>query len=100
MIHRLKEMEPDSSCHILFIGGSDAESKARMIKSVRGRNVLTVTDAGNSETSAAIINFVIADNRVRFDINDEAAAQNGLVLSSKLMSLALNVKKRTSKENR
>ncbi|MGZ8186959.1 MAG: YfiR family protein [Methylobacter sp.] len=61
--------------------------------------MLTVTDAGDSEPGAAIINFVIADSRVRFTINDEAAAQNGLVISSKLMSLALNVKKRTSKES-
>jgi hypothetical protein len=99
IIHRLKEVGPDSGCHILYIGGSDPEHKARIIKSVHGRNVLTVTDAGDSESGAAIINFVIADNRVRFAIDDEAAAQNGLVISSKLMSLALHVKRRTSKES-
>jgi hypothetical protein len=61
--------------------------------------VLTVTDSG-AGGGAGIIDFVVRDNRVRFDINDEAAAQNGLVISSKLLNLALNVKPRRSKEVR
>jgi hypothetical protein len=35
---------------------------------------------------------------VRFDIDAEAATQNGLVISSKLMNLALNAKRRPATE--
>ncbi len=100
VIRRLKTVGRDSGCHILYIGGSDAQRGAQIIEAVRGSSVLTVSDTRGSGVGAGIIDFVILDNRVRFDIDDEAAAQNGLVISSKLMSLALNVKRRTSKEGR
>lgn len=100
VIRRLKTVGRDSGCHILYIGASDAQRGAQIIEAVRGSSVLTVSDARGSGSGAGIIDFVISDNRVRFDIDDEAAAQNGLVISSKLMSLALNVKRRTSKEGR
>ena len=96
VIRRLKTVERDSGCHILYIGGSEAQHGAQILEAVRGSSVLTVSDAGGSGSGAAIIDFVVVDNRVRFDIDDEAAAQNGLVISSKLMNLALNVKRRTS----
>lgn len=100
VIRRLKTVGRDSGCHILYIGGSDAQRGAQIIEDVRGNSVLTVSDARGSGSGAGIIDFVIADNRVRFDIDDEAAAQNGLVISSKLLSLALNVKRRSLKEER
>lgn len=96
VVRRLKTVERDTGCHILYIGGTEAQRGAQVIESLRGTNVLTVTDAGGSRQGAGIIDFVIVNNRVRFDIDDEAAAQNGLVISSKLMSLALNVKRRAS----
>jgi hypothetical protein len=41
-----------------------------------------------------IIEFVIENNRVRFNIDDQAAAANGLVISSQLLNLARNVRVR------
>lgn len=87
---RLKTATPESGCNILFIGGSDPAAP-QVFASLRGSSVLTVSDARDS---GAIINFVIQDNRVRFEIDEGAAVQNNLVLSSKLLGLALNVKPR------
>lgn len=100
VIRRLKTVRRDSGCHILYIGSSDAQRGAQIIDAVRGSSVLTVSDAG-SRPGAGIIDFVVNENRVRFDIDEAAAAENGLVISSKLMSLAVNVKRRApSKEGR
>ncbi|MEO8342209.1 MAG: YfiR family protein [Gallionella sp.] len=96
VIHRLKTVERNSPCHILYVGGSEEQSPAEIIEAVRGSNILTVTDGAIS--SSGVINFVIADNRVHFAIDDEAAAQHGLIISSKLMGLALNVQRRVVKE--
>lgn len=97
VVRRYKTVERNISCHILYAGGSEEQSRAQIIETVNGNHVLTVSDGRKSRSDSGIINFVIADNRVRFDIDDEAAAQNGLIISSKLMSLALNVKRRASK---
>jgi len=96
VIHQLKTVGRDSGCHILYIGDSDAQHVAQIIAAVHGSSVLTVSDA----SGAGIIDFVIVNDRVRFYIDDERAAQNGLVISSKLLGLALNVKRRSSKEER
>lgn len=97
VVHRLKTVGPNPACHILYASGSEEQSKAQIIELLRGSNVLIVSDGAKYKSGSGIINFVIADNRVRFDIDEEAAAQNGLLISSKLMSLALNVKRRTPK---
>ncbi len=93
-VRRLKTIVQDSGCHILYIRGSETQRPGPVIAGLRNRGVLTVTDA-QGPADAGIINFVIKDNRVRFDIDEEAAAQNRLAISSRLLSLALNVKYRS-----
>jgi YfiR/HmsC-like len=100
IIRRLQTVGRNPSCHILYAGGSEEQSEAQIIETVRGSNVLTVSDGRGSNAGDAIINFVVADKRVRFDIDDEAAAENNMLISSQLMNLALNVKRRTPKEER
>lgn len=95
VIRRIKIVERATGCHIVYVGATEAPHSAQVMEAMRGSNVLTVSDAGGAGT-AGIIDFVIVNNRVRFNIDDEAAAQNGLVISSKLMSLALNVKRRAT----
>ena len=61
---------------------------------MRGSDVLTVTDGQADSGDVGIINFVVRDSRVRFDIDDAAAASAGLTISSRLLNLALHVKPR------
>lgn len=98
-VHRLRTVNRNSSCHILYTGASSEQSSEQMLEAVRGKNVLTISDESSTPSQAGIINFVVEDDRVRFEIDNEAAAQNGLVISSKLLSLALNVKQRAPSEN-
>jgi hypothetical protein len=89
-LHRLAAPAP--RCHIAYIAG-DVTFVARALDTVRGAPVLTVTDSvGNAPKG--IINFVIVGNHVRFDIDEQAAARNGLTVSSKLLSLARSVRPR------
>ena len=79
---------PDPSCQILFLGeGGDG-----VVDALRGKPVVTVTDSGLK--AHGVISFVITDNHVRFDIDDAAAQQDGLMVSSKLLGLAHAVKQR------
>lgn len=91
VVRRLKSIERDSGCQILFVGGAEAQ-RAQVLAAVRGSQVLTVTDSPEPGGTVGIINFVIRDNRVRFNIDEEGAAQSGLNISSKLLKLALNLR--------
>jgi hypothetical protein len=52
--------------------------------------VLTVT--GAADAARGIIHFVVTGGRVRFFIDQSAAAQRGLAISSRLLALAVGVK--------
>jgi len=95
-VRRLKTADRNAGCHILYLGFDDAQRIEQALATLRGQPVLTVGDGHDG----GIITFVISDNRVRFNIDEEAAAQSGLVISSKLLSLALHVKPKTPKEAR
>lgn len=92
-VRHLAAVAPNSGCHILYAAGTE-EQKANALTAVKGAPVLTVTDAANSGAAKGIIAFVIQDNRVRFEIDDASASRAGLVISSKLLSLAVSVKPR------
>ena len=93
-IRRLRRLELEADCHILFVGSTDEKAAAEALQAVRGRPVLTVTDSASSPAAKGIVNFVIHEGRVRFEIDDLAAAENGLQISSKVLSLALAVRPR------
>jgi hypothetical protein len=80
-----------TKCQILYIGGSAGQSVAQALQAVAGTPVLTVTDSGLGGRAKGVIDFTVVAEHVRFDIDDAAAAANGLTLSSKLLSLAVHV---------
>jgi hypothetical protein len=95
---QISAVSRNSGCEILFDAGSPEQSIAAALAAVRGSPVLTVTDSGANGGPKGIIKFLIEDNHVRFEIND-AAAENGLVISSKLLSLAVAVTPRTERNS-
>jgi uncharacterized protein DUF4154 len=92
IVRYLKTVSRDSGCSILYAGGSDEQSVDQALAAVSGTGVLTVTDEAHEGRVGAIVDFVVQDGRVRFTIDDRAAAQNGIIVSSHLLGLALSVK--------
>jgi len=60
--------------------------------SVRGGNgVLTVSDVSNFAQNGGMIEFVSDNNKVFFEINNQAARSRGVKISSQLLKLAKKV---------
>lgn len=91
-VRRLAAVPPDDECRIVFIGATRPEQVRAALQAFDGRPVLTVTDSGQAEGSGSIVQFVIRGGHVRFEIDNAAAVRNHLVISSKLLNLALAVK--------
>jgi hypothetical protein len=92
-VRHLAEPDPQVSCQLLFMGtGNDPALVEGTLEAMKGKPVVTVTDSGLKQHG--VISFVIEANHVRFDIDDAQAAQDGLIISSKLLSLAHAVKPR------
>ena len=90
-VRRLRRARADSACQIMFVSGSDVQSVAEALDAVAGEPILTATDADSGPSG--IIHFVIENQRVRFDIDQDAADESGIIISSKLLSLARSVKR-------
>jgi len=93
-VHRLATSDGAGFCEIAFLAGSAKEPIKDAIHRLAGAPVLTVTDAS---ASPGMIDFTDDDARVRFRIDDQAAAASGLTISSKLLSLAATVIPRAQK---
>jgi hypothetical protein len=90
----LTQFSADAGCHILYAGDTDAARVSDILKSAQGAKVLTVTDLAAPPATPAVINFVMKENHVRFEIDEQAASDNGLMISSQLLGLAVSVKTR------
>lgn len=93
VVRRMDSVERDSGCTIAYLGGSASQPVAASLATLRATPVLTVTDSRLSNVRG-MIHFQLVQNRVRFDIDDQAAAQSGIEISSKLLALAVSVRAR------
>jgi hypothetical protein len=89
-VTRLERVDRNSPCQILFVAPSPRQSVAEALERVRGSPILTVTDNGARPADRGVIDFVLKDNHVRFRIDGRTAGQDGLSISSKLLSLAVS----------
>jgi hypothetical protein len=89
MVVRLDHVDRGSPCNILFAGPSRRQPPAEALREVRGQPVLTITDEAGDPNARGMIDFVLREGRVRFRIDPRMAERSGLLISSKLLSLAV-----------
>jgi hypothetical protein len=90
----VKRVEADDlgGVHILYIGAREGPRLARLLPALRDKPVLVVTDAHDGLERGSMINFLVGE-RVQFEIALDNATRVGLRLSSRLLSVAVRVKK-------
>lgn len=88
-VRRLKDSEQPAGCHVYYIGKMRGLPASAALKATAGLPVLTITDDTHRPDQRGAIHFVIRDNRVRFEIDEAIAAAHNLVISAKLLSLAV-----------
>src|SRR3989442_1967878 len=91
VVKRLKwnaDLKDLKECKILFVGSSEKERLDDLLQIVKSVPILTVGETPGFAERGGVIRFVVEDNRVRFEINVEAAHQADLTISSRLLTLA------------
>ena len=78
-----------TNCQILFISSSEKNDFAKIMSALHNASILTVSETDGFIQAGGMINFVLQDNKIRFEISDEAAKKGRLRVSSKLLSLAV-----------
>lgn len=75
-------------CEVLFIKADEARRVEAVLRNTAQRPVLTISDIPGFAQVGGIIGLKLRAGRIRFDINQGAARQAGLKLSSQLLKLA------------
>jgi hypothetical protein len=88
VIRLLKPRQSLRGCQIGFISSSARKDLGSILLDLEGASVLTVGETKGFAAMGGIINFVIEQDRFRFEVNVDAAERAGLKISSKLLSLA------------
>lgn len=94
-VRHIQRVPNNPRCQMLFLTDTAQPSLAAVLGSLAGMPVLTVTALPRSAPDKGIINFVIEENHVRFEIDDGLADRDGLRISSQLLALAVAVRRRS-----
>ncbi len=92
VVRRNEPVDAIRQCQAVYIGPSAMESLPRLLESLRGQPVLTLADSPGAMHRGVALNMALAQGRVSFEANLQAARAAGLNLSSKLMRLATEVR--------
>jgi YfiR/HmsC-like len=83
-----KDLKDLKDCKILFVSPSEKGHMDEILQMVKGLPILTVGETPGFAERGGMIRFTLEDNRVRFEVNVEAARQVNLNISSRLLTLA------------
>ena len=92
-----KEEEDRTSlkdCHILFISGSEQNRRDEIFAALKGHPVLVVSDIHEFARDGGMVEFVLEEGRIVFEITREALEKAELKVSSRLLKLARIVEPR------
>lgn len=90
-VARVVDVADVPRCQVLFISTSERRELTRLLPAISGLSILTVGEMASFAQEGGMIGFTAEDHRVRFEINNEAAARAGLQISSQLLKLATRV---------
>ena len=88
LVERYRRLEDLKTCHILYIGQSEALRLDEIVRALKGKPVLTVSDIASATNHGIMVRFFTDRNRLRFRVNLQATKGAELTVSSKLLRLA------------
>ncbi|MBC7803074.1 MAG: YfiR family protein [Candidatus Parcubacteria bacterium] len=80
-----------AAVHILFVGRADTPRLPQIVKALPPTPTLVVSESADAFKHGSVINFVLVEGRVRFDVSLDAAQRRGIRLSSRLLAVAREI---------
>jgi hypothetical protein len=91
VVRNFSRIEDLGECNIVFINATVKTSLNQLLASMAARPILTVSDSKGFAAAGGMIEFVAIGDKIRFEINNRAAQQVNVRVSSHLLRLARTV---------
>ncbi|MBS1646194.1 MAG: YfiR family protein [Bacteroidetes bacterium] len=83
---------PDlEKCNVLYITSEKSNLLAEVLSKFKGKGVLIITDKPGLAKVGAVLNFIVKDNKLQYELNKVAAKQEGLNVGSMIEKQANNI---------
>jgi YfiR/HmsC-like len=96
VVRSVKPGDSLAGLHVLFMGKSENGRLAALLPQARSLGILSVTETEGALAQGSVINFVMAERKLRFEISLESAERNRLKLSARLLVVAQQVQSGTA----
>ena len=87
-VRRYQRVEEIKTCHVLFVGLSEANRLEQILAGLKDRSILIVGDSNDFVQRGGMIQLASSQSRIRLRINEGAARAVNLTISSKLLRSA------------
>jgi hypothetical protein len=88
VVERYQRIEDIKTCHILFISQSETKRLDKIVETLKGKPILTVSEIDGSAYRGVCVRFITENNKIHLRINTEALQEAQLTMSSKLLRVA------------
>lgn len=88
VVKRVETAAEARSAHLLFVSAGEDGHFDELRLAIQGSPILTVGESPSFAQAGGTINFVVEDDKVRFEINMDSAERAGLRISAQLQKLA------------
>lgn len=88
LVRRFSATDDLRGCHLLFVSRSEEERLPAILDAARRTAMLSVGDLNHFAERGGMVNLVMKDELVRFEVNLQAAESQGLQISSKVLRYA------------
>jgi hypothetical protein len=85
-------LEDLKKCHLLFICKSETPHLKQILEAVSAGSVLTAGECDKFLDAGGMINFILSENKVAFEINTAAAKDAKIQINSRVLRLAKRIK--------
>jgi co-chaperonin GroES (HSP10) len=89
----ISDVTESQQCQVVFVGQGQTKKETAWLAALKNQSVLTVGESGHAIEHGAILEFVIANDRVRFEVNWAAMEAAGLKLGAPLLASARKVQR-------
>jgi len=91
-VKRLREVSEVMSCHIVYIDADNRGFLRRLFVALEKKPTLTISDSRGFADQGGMLEVVSADSKLRFKVNNTEMKNSNLLMSSKALRLAVEVK--------
>jgi hypothetical protein len=91
-VHKLRREDAVTGLNVLFIGSSTSNGRlSEILAAVKGQPILTVTESDDALAVGGMINFIVVDGKLRFEVAPKTAGLGRLSISARLLAAAYKV---------